>query len=535
MNQHGRRFLSTHQFRWHASALKVSALFDQELEFYEEHCLLLPAARTHKPPAHAIAETQESLGAPVTNRDDLKPPAEWKRLRWEATDGVHAFDAERDRNPLLVTPDCSTFEPWHENRVPVALEDGRTLQHPTVERYYAPWQVHIVESLRQRKYYYAHRHFLRHLDPSHDLWRVHRPPQDTWPLRSLQGMAAGLDALERFRFAEQDAWLEASTGVPQGESLPEQAHARLDVALSRRALRSLESSGLDEQAFFEFLSKLVALALNYRIDERIALAEDAERYIEDAQELAYHAFGHDQDGFLDAARDHAGPALVTELQRLDPVAAAAQGARQNLDSILGQDPGLTIASTLGLRESAAGEIVRFCLDHDLLEVLSSLQRYSFTADDRRSDPFPGFLNRRLRPLALAGEQLLRGIWEAAAGAQGDEDSPWHQGKKYHSLMEALGAEALWLPIFQKLASTSHTSDKDGELEERALSLARSVPDADAGSPEAIASTLVVAVAARNLVSHRHRFLSAQTVRTLGGPCADAVVLIWLLARGRGLV
>ncbi|MYD88226.1 MAG: hypothetical protein F4Y14_19935, partial [Acidobacteria bacterium] len=204
MNRHGRRFLSTLEFRWHASALKVPALFDQELEFYEERCLLLPLARTHKPSAHVVAVTEKRLGAPVTNPEDLEPPEEWMRLRRVPTDGVHSFDAERGRNPILVTPDCSTFEPWQENRVPVALPDGRTVRQPTIERYYAPWQVHVVESLRQRKYFYKHTQFLRRLDPSHELWERHRLPEDTQQVRSLQGMAAGLEALERFRFAEND-------------------------------------------------------------------------------------------------------------------------------------------------------------------------------------------------------------------------------------------------------------------------------------------------------------------------------------------
>ncbi|MYH67248.1 MAG: hypothetical protein F4152_01330 [Dehalococcoidia bacterium] len=188
-----------------------------------------------------------------------------------------------------------------------------------------------------------------------------------------------------------------------------------------------------------------------------------------------------------------------------------------------------------LRETAASEIVNFCRDHDLLEVLSSLQRYSFTAHDRRTDPFPGFFNRRLRPLALAGEQLLRGIWEAARNAQGAEEGLSHQGKPYTALMEELGAGASWLPIFQKLVSTGHTSDKKGELEQRALTLSQSIPEVEAGRDEGIARTLVAAVGARNLVSHRHRFLPSQTVRSLSDPCADAIVLIWLLAKGRGLV
>ena len=101
-------------------------------------------------------------------------------------------------------------------------------------------------------------------------------------------------------------------------------------------------------------------------------------------------------------------------------------------------------------------------DHDLLEVLSSLQRYSYTADEQRRDPFPGFFNRRLRPLALAGEQIARGILEAVAGTRSDADGTSHLGKQYPALVEMLGAGSSWLPAFQKLMSEGQTSDKAGE-------------------------------------------------------------------------
>ena len=457
MNQHGRRFLLTAQFRSHASALKVPALTEGELEFYEEHCLLLPAALTHMPHAHAIARTERRFGVPVTNPGNLEPPEDWKRLGWRGRDGLHKVDEERGRNPLLVTPDCSTFEPWDTNRVSVTTPDGRTVHQSTVRRFYTPWQIHVVEALRRAKHFYNHTHFLRHIDPSHEVWQWHRLPEDTQPLRSLRGMAAGLDALERFRFAENDALVSAFEAVSSGEPLPEEARSRLGGVLHSRALRSLESSDLDEQALFEFLRKLVALAANYRVDERIALAEDAEEYILDTQVLAHHAFGHSWDPFLDAARDHAGPVLVTDLQRLDPVETAASGARQNLKAILSEEPAAGVLSDPALLDSTADEIVKFCLDHDLLEVLSSLDRYSYTADEQRRDPFPGFFNRRLRPLALAGEHLARGILEALPSAPGDADGSVHHGKRYPALIEMLGVGSSWRPTFQKLMSDGQTS------------------------------------------------------------------------------
>ena len=50
---------------------------------------------------------------------------------------------------------------------------------------------------------------------------------------------------------------------------------------------------------------------------------------------------------------------------------------------------------------------------------------------------------------------------------------------------------------------------------------------------AIALTLAAAMATRNLVNHRSKFLPTAVVRDLAGPCADAVVVVWLAARSRG--
>jgi len=58
MNRHGRRFVELRDFKSHANSLNVRFLKDDELEFYEKHCLLLPAVVCRQPeprqsPAHA--------------------------------------------------------------------------------------------------------------------------------------------------------------------------------------------------------------------------------------------------------------------------------------------------------------------------------------------------------------------------------------------------------------------------------------------------------------------------------------------------
>ena len=208
MNRHGRRFIELRDFRSHAKSLNVKSLTDDELEFYEKHCLLLPAVVRHQPPARLVAVTQRNnCPGRWSSPEDLEPPEAWRRLQRPRADGLHPFDAEREHNPFLLTPDCTTFEPWDADAKVTVTAPARAHRatRRTVERYYSPWQVHVVELLRQRKYYYAHAGFLRHVDPSHDLWRRHRLPERTEWTRSLRGMANGFEALERFLFADNVA------------------------------------------------------------------------------------------------------------------------------------------------------------------------------------------------------------------------------------------------------------------------------------------------------------------------------------------
>ena len=531
MNRHGRRFIRLRDFRSHAKSLNVKFLQDDELEFYEKHCLLLPAVVCHQPIAHFVAVTQRSNGWPVDNPEDLEPPEALRRLQRPHADGLHPFDAEREHNPLLLTPDCITFEPWDaDDKLTLTAPDGRAVQRRTVERYYSPWQVHVVELLRQRKYYYAHSRFLRHIDSSHDLWSWHRLPDHTEWTRSLRGMANGFEALERFLFADHVALQEAFHGADD-VTLPEPAQQRLDTTVATWARQSLEISGLGQPTFFRFLHELARLIDAYSGDERIALAEDTEEYLLDAQRLAGHAFEYDWDGFLAAAEEHVGPGLSAQLRWLDPVEAAVRDAKENLKAILGQSPVTAIASEYGDTGTMPDEIVQFCLRRDLLEVLHGLQCYSYSLADLRRDRFPGFTHRRLRLLALVGEQLSRGILEARA-ERGHEASVNHHRSGYRELVKILGKDSSWLAPFRGLK----TSDSgQGDLDQRAVRQAEAAHAVGARRDDVIANTLAAAVATRNLVSHRHRRLSSRDARTLAGPCADAVILIWLTAREKGLV
>ena len=298
------------------------------------------------------------------------------------------------------------------------------------------------------------------------------------------------------------------------------------------ARRSLEISGLDEPAFLRFLHELTHLIDAYRRDERIALADDAEDYLLDARRLAGYAFEYDWDGLLAAAEEHVGRGLSTQLRRLDPVEAAARDAKENLKAILDQSSVTAFANEYGDTGTMPDEIVQFCLRRDLLEVLSGLQRYSFRLTELRRDRFPGFFHRGLRMLALSGEQLARGVLDEQAEHEKSE-KPY--GMPYSKLIMTLGEGLPWLAPFKKLISDGQTSDTQGDLDQLAVRLAETTHAVGAERDDIIVNTFVAAVATRNLVSHRHQRLSSRAARTLAGPCADAVVLIWLTAREKGIV
>ena len=525
MNRRGRRFLTVRQFISHASSLKVKSLGLQELEFYEQHCLLLPVVRIHMPASYVVALTQRGCGVRISSPDELDTPDDWLRLNAGCEDGMHPFDRELD-NPLLVIPDRANFRPWDADKVSVTITNGRTVARPTVERYYASWQVHVIALLRRHRYY-ERSQFLRELPESHNLRKLYRLPEDTEEFRTLRGMASGYDALTLYGVAAEVAIQEAIASVPADQVLPDAEHNALQELLAQRAQRALRMSGVDEPAFFGFVSKLTGMIQDYRIDERVALAEDTEQDLWDASTFAHYGFDHDWDGFLAAAEHEVGAHLATTLRRLDPVEVAAHEAQQNLASIL-QD-GIA-ASTCADSSDLANlpmEIVDFCLKHDLYEVLVGLQSYSYTASEERRDGYPGFLHRRLRPLALAIEYLARGILDAAQEA--------HHGKRLSELIAIIGRNSSWLKQFNSLVSTGETSDKTGTLDQRAWMLAQSIQRLDTRDDELVARTLVVAVASRNLVTHRHEFLSREVTLTLGGACSYAAVLVWLLAKAEGYV
>ena len=523
MDYHGERFLTVGQFRSRAGDLNIRSLDDRELEFYEQHCLLMPVARTRMPTAYAVVRAQQRFGVTVDGPEDLDLPAEWQRLEEREWRDAHPFDRERGRNPHLMTPDCTTFEPWDAHRVAVTPAGGQPVQVPTVERYYAYWQVHVVDLLRARKYF-ERAPFLREMPRSSRFLEWYAIPADPDWARTFGGKATGYEALTRFGVAYSSAVKHARAPFDDDSEMPEAVQTQLQATLCAHAKRTLGLLDVDEPAFFGFVSGLAELMQDYRRDERSALADDVERDLGLAQRLAHYAFDHSWEGFVAATERHQGEYWSAAIRRLDPVDAAAIDALKSLRYVL--EAGLGVAVEPGEVENLPEQIIDFCVDNELFEVLNGLGNYFFSSDDLRRDRLPGFLHRRLRPLALGVEQLTREVLETASRP--------HYGDPLPELFKRLGNGSAWVSQFDRLMSKGATSDKAGDLDRRVVTLAKSAAPTDPDDL-GIARTLALAAAARNLVSHRHRILADEAVLPLTGACARSIALVWLLARRQGVV
>ena len=81
MKQSGNRFIETKALKSHANSLNLRFLDDAELEFYEQHRLFLPSVRRNLPRDYVVATTQQGLGLPVANQEDLNPPEPLRKAK----------------------------------------------------------------------------------------------------------------------------------------------------------------------------------------------------------------------------------------------------------------------------------------------------------------------------------------------------------------------------------------------------------------------------------------------------------------------
>jgi hypothetical protein len=513
LDHHGRQLLTVQEFSSRARDLNIQALDASELEFYEKHCLLLPIFRTVAPAPLVLDRLQRqfsSVAGPVR-----EPPAEWKRVERPQFLDPEQIDEEIRENPFVTKPDCSSYESWDARWVETIRSTGSPVGERLATPYYSYWQVHVVHLLR-RMGYYEHAAIVRELPDESPSRRRYEPPADTeWAL-SFQGQAAGYEVLARFGTSSTNFWGREYVRVEEGDPL---SADDTQVELRSLARDSLAATGFEEPDLYAFIGKLLDLRESYLRAERASLADEVQRDIELALQLANAAFGYDWEQSIATLGEHHGEYSAMRLRRLDPFERAIAEAKENLKGAVSNSPALT-ATPEDAEELASG-FVDFCLHHELFEVITAVAQYTFTPEDLRSDRLPSFFYRRLRPLALSVEQLVRSL---AAEIDLTSSDP------YLAVVRELGRDQAWFTHFNRFIDRDRlTWDGEGDLHERAFQLSQSIAP-DVSAPREIGASIALALAARNLVSHRSQSIRTEIARSLAGNCMSALTFVWVTAR-----
>ena len=530
MNLHGARYLNEQMFIIHCKELKVAS-YDAtasdvvtlgELEFYEERGLLTPLVIERAP---LDREMPQMLGS-QSDGGGID-----QAILGPAADPVHPFDRERDANAFLVTPRHTAYEAWASSRW---IERVAGERQPCVERYYAPWQAHVLDVLRLYRCY----------DPMLDLFRQNSPldifvesiartveeqrrrtESAANALFFLQRLTPGLDVLERFCFAEATAFRASRSSRYPGP------HRDLSEEERReRYLQVLTAGALDEAELFSLARDLGEMVFRYRDRERATLAADAERYLWNAEALACEVFGYDREAFLAATERHHGEDARRTISNLDPIELVQGTMARALTRAIAEFDHPALSESYRPTHDMPHGVARFCWEKNLLRALDAIGGEGLAISERpQRGMFPGARTRRLSELALAGEELARGLIEAG------RPKLLKAGDGYSRMIEVLVADDEWKHMYRRIRKDANPNNRDGDLPQRAADLARRAGSGVPGDLRTVADLLVAAEAIRNLTTHSLRDVLPGTLLILEQACVVALLVIWVAAHQQGWV
>jgi hypothetical protein len=266
---YGQRYLSVQNFMGFCRSVGVHVTKEAELEFYEEHRLLLPAARIINPDdylhlikgGHDIPDRYLALDRLLAQ---IHFPSFIERQPEQSL--AHPIDEAFGTLPELVDPRQTQFHPWDSH----------------IEVFYHYWQVYELYQIRRDKGMYADTAFvLRHEDEWHFTPGHTTESTLLWKWPDAEGDRLGLhddfDALSRFIYLYNQERRRTFAPVEPNEdlikSLAPDDYERYKSRVMNIAKDTSQQYGLDAECLYAFLRKLMEMHHTYQAAEKSKLAD----------------------------------------------------------------------------------------------------------------------------------------------------------------------------------------------------------------------------------------------------------------------
>lgn len=267
--RYGQRYLSVQNFMGFCCSIGVHVTEEAELEFYEEHRLLFPAA--------GIIKTDDYLHL-IEGEHDIP---DWYLALDRLFAQIH-FPSSTKRRPeqCLAHPIDQAF-----GRLPELFDPRRTQFHPWdthLEAFYHYWQAYELYQIRRDKGMYTDTvSVVRHEDkwyfnPGHTIEST-----PLWKRPIAEGDHLGLhddfDALSRFIYLYNQERRRTFALVDPNEDLVKTLAPTASEQYKSRVINIAKDTsqqyGLDEERLYAFLRKLMEMHHTYQAAEKSKLAD----------------------------------------------------------------------------------------------------------------------------------------------------------------------------------------------------------------------------------------------------------------------
>lgn len=280
-----KKYLEAKEFVEYCKANNVEASLDI-LEAYEKAGLLSPIYRFVAPNDYICALFEYNHSNPFNPNIPFDKDNKWLEIEQLGTAlsnysfkplpqfsfaliHGHPLDyAYLSKNQLLKKPSKEDFKPWEEYKIIAGTIDGYPVKEKTVEHYYTPWQIFVLDELNL-----MHTIEENYVAKQKKGWGIFK--QELHPSK-LIGFYEYFQTISNFEMMESlirhDITFDVRSMVIEGE-----LYRHLKTRTAEQAKKEYEKHSPSE--WIKVIRKLVELYTKYTEREKIRLADECKRFL----------------------------------------------------------------------------------------------------------------------------------------------------------------------------------------------------------------------------------------------------------------
>lgn len=304
-----KKYLKGEELVEYCKVNRVAASLDI-LEAYEKTGLLFPIYRLVLPDEYVRAVFEYDNRIPFDSNIPFDVVDEWQEIVKlanalssysfphspafrEALENGHPLDSTwKEKNPFLHKPSLAEFKPWEEYQIAAGTIDGHPIKEETVEHYYAPWQIFVVDELNS-----MHTIKENYATGCKQGWGIFK--RDVCPSKLLE-YSELFQTISNFRMMERLIWIDMTFDLKQsvieGELLKKIITRTEEVAKK-------EYEKHPHAEWIKFIRKLVELYEEYLEKEKIKLSNELKplltstiNMVMDATKKSFEEISKEYDG-----------------------------------------------------------------------------------------------------------------------------------------------------------------------------------------------------------------------------------------------